>query len=97
MLGGAYTGPGLDGGIKGENWQVINEKYGTNYTPSQGYKLINTEFPQQLGFIVFFVFLALIISVFTNEKVLFYFLVLVLLGMVLKNADRLSRIIKIPI
>ena len=92
MLGGAYIGPGLSGGIKGDTWENITEKYNLPlYSPKTR---IDTGFSKDFGFVVFFVFMALMITVFTKEKVLFSFLVVVLLGMVLVNADKITSLLK---
>lgn len=51
------------------------------------------DFSQDFGYIVFFVLMALFITVFFKEKVLFYFLLLVLIGMMLVNANKITSLL----
>lgn len=53
-------------------------------------KIDYTEFTRSYGYVVFFIFISLLISLFFKEKVLFYFLLLVFFGMLLANADKIS-------
>lgn len=51
------------------------------------------EFTKSMKFIVSFLFLVLLLSMFTNKKFTYMFLVLVLLSMVLLNSSKLNKII----
>ena len=51
------------------------------------------EFTKSMKFIVSFLFLILLLSMFTNQKVTYTFLVLVLFSMVIINSDKLNSII----
>jgi hypothetical protein len=51
------------------------------------------EFTRSMKFIVTFLFFVLLLGMFTNQKVTYGFLVLVLLSMVIINADKLQSII----
>jgi uncharacterized membrane protein len=52
-----------------------------------------TEITESVGFIVLVLVASLLLSVF-SEKMLFYVLVLVLLGMVILNSNKISKLIK---
>lgn len=51
------------------------------------------EFTRSMKFIVTFLFFVLLLGMFTNQKVTYGFLVLVLLSMVIINADKIQSII----
>jgi uncharacterized membrane protein len=51
------------------------------------------EITESVGFIVLVLVASLLLSVF-SEKMLFYVLVLVLLGMVILNSNKISKLIK---
>lgn len=51
------------------------------------------EFTKSMKFIVTFLFLILLLSMFTNRKVTYSFLVLVLLSMVMMNSDKIKQIL----
>jgi len=51
------------------------------------------EFTKSMKFIVSFLILILLLSIFTNKKFTYTFLVLVLLSMVLLNSNKLNKII----
>lgn len=52
-----------------------------------------TEFTKQMKFIMVFLFAILLLSMFTNKKVTYSFLVLVLLSMFLLNSEKFKEII----
>lgn len=52
-----------------------------------------TEFTESFGFIIVFLVLCLALTMFTGEKVLFYFLVLILAGMVTVNQPKITSLI----
>lgn len=52
------------------------------------------EFTQGLGFVVYFIFLSLFLYIVAGEKLLRYFLYIVLLGMVLLNTDKFSDLLR---
>lgn len=51
------------------------------------------EFTKQMKFIMAFLFAILLLSMFTNKKVTYSFLVLVLLSMFLLNSEKFKEII----
>lgn len=61
--------------------------------PKEKIKIDYSDFTKNFGYVVFFIFIALLISLFFKEKVLFYFLFLILAGMVLVNADKISSLL----
>lgn len=50
------------------------------------------DFTESIGFIVFFLVLALTIGMFLGEKVQFWFLIILLLSMALLNADKVKEL-----
>lgn len=50
------------------------------------------EFTKSMKFIVSFLFLILLLSMFTNKKVTYSFLVLVLLSMAMLNSEKIKEI-----
>ena len=51
------------------------------------------DFTKSMKFIVTFLFFVLLLSMFTNQKITYQFLVLVLLSMVIINSDKLKAIL----
>lgn len=51
------------------------------------------EFTKSMKFIVSFLFLILMVSMFTTKKFTYMFLVLILLSMVLLNSDKFAKVI----
>lgn len=51
------------------------------------------EFTKSIKFIVSFLILTLLLSTFTNQKVTFNFLSLVLLSMTILNADKIKNLL----
>lgn len=51
------------------------------------------EFTKSMKFIVSFLFLILLLSMFTNKKVTYSFLVLVLLSMAVVNSEKIKEIL----
>lgn len=52
------------------------------------------EFTKSMKFIVSFLFLILLLSMFTNKKVTYSFLVLVLLSMAMMNSEKIKEIME---
>lgn len=52
------------------------------------------EFTKSMKFIVFFLFMVLLISMFSNQKVTYGFLLLVLFSMVIINSDKFGKILE---
>jgi hypothetical protein len=52
-----------------------------------------TEFTESFGFIIFFLVMCLTLTMFFGDKVLFYFLVLILAGMVTVNQPKITSLI----
>jgi uncharacterized membrane protein len=50
------------------------------------------EFTGQIGFIVFFLISCLLVSMFFNEKVLYYYLLLVFAGEVVMNSTKVANL-----
>lgn len=51
------------------------------------------EFTKSMKFIVSFLFLILLLSMFTNKKVTYSFLVLVLISMAMMNSEKIKEIL----
>lgn len=51
------------------------------------------EFTKSMKFIVSFLFLILLLSMFTNKKVTYSFLVLVLMSMAVVNSEKIKEIL----
>jgi len=52
-----------------------------------------TEFTKQMKFIMAFLFFILLLSMFTNKKLTYSFLVLILISMVIINTDKFDKIL----
>lgn len=52
------------------------------------------EFTKSLKFIISFLFLILLLSMFTNNKVTYSFLVLILLSMAMLNSEKIKKLME---
>lgn len=80
--------------IKGFTWKEMYEATGRGYNPEPAPAPAPETFSQEFKFVVFFVFMVLMASLFLKEKALFNTLLLILIGMVLTNSQKVTSLLR---